>query len=56
VLEGAERWEGVAVDLDESGALLVRDGSGRLRTVHAGDVSLRPAGEDAWGSPEGGPG
>ncbi|MFA5027097.1 MAG: hypothetical protein WC713_04430, partial [Candidatus Methylomirabilota bacterium] len=47
VLDGAERWEGLAVDLDPDGALLVRDDAGTLRCVQAGEVSIRPAG-DRW--------
>lgn len=43
VLEGRERWEGLAEALDADGALLVRDDAGKLRPVHAGDVSIRPA-------------
>ena len=36
-----ETFEGVAEDMDETGALLVRDGEGTLRRVLAGDVSVR---------------
>ena len=43
VRSGAERWSGLAWDLDQDGALIVRDGSGALRRVVAGDVSIRPA-------------
>lgn len=35
---------GLAVDVDDDGALLVQDRQGRVHTVHAGDVSLRRAG------------
>lgn len=35
-----ETWSGVAMDLDEEGALLVRDDSGAFRRVVAGDVRL----------------
>lgn len=43
VLAGAEAWEGLAVDLDPDGALLVQDEVGSLRRVVAGDVSIRDA-------------
>jgi len=46
LIDGKERWEGHAVDLDEDGALLVRDAAGVVRCVHAGDVSLRSAEND----------
>lgn len=36
-----ETFTGIAVDIDESGALLVRTGTGELRRVLAGDVSVR---------------
>jgi BirA family biotin operon repressor/biotin-[acetyl-CoA-carboxylase] ligase len=39
-----EPWWGLAWDLDQDGALIVRDGSGALRRVVAGDVSIRVAG------------
>lgn len=35
-----ETWSGVALDLDEEGALLVRDDAGATRRVVAGDVRL----------------
>ncbi len=38
---GAEDFIGTAEDIDDSGALLVRDDSGALRRVLAGDVSVR---------------
>lgn len=41
VLEGGGRWRGRAVDLDDDGALLVREEGGALRRVLAGDVSIR---------------
>lgn len=41
VIAGEERWQGLAVDLDADGALLVRDSIGELRRVVAGDVSIR---------------
>ncbi len=46
LIDGKERWGGQAVDLDEDGALLVRDAAGAVRRVHAGDVSLRAAEND----------
>lgn len=39
---GAAPLDGTAESTDEWGALLVRDGSGQLHTVNAGDVTLRP--------------
>ncbi|HYL80249.1 MAG TPA: biotin--[acetyl-CoA-carboxylase] ligase [Candidatus Acidoferrum sp.] len=41
VIAGTEEWRGHAVDLEPDGALLVRDLSGALRRVVAGDVSIR---------------
>ena len=41
VLFDEERWQGRAIDLDEDGALLVREESGELRRVLANDVSVR---------------
>ena len=41
VLAGTEEWRGQAMDLDPDGALLVRDETGALRRVVAGDVSIR---------------
>lgn len=38
----AGAMEGVLVGVDPMGGLLVRDGAGRLQTLFAGDVSLRP--------------
>jgi len=38
---GADRWLGVALDLDEDGALLVRAEDGAVRRVLADDVSIR---------------
>ena len=40
--DGADKWEGEAVDLDKDGALLVRV-DGKLRRVVAGDIRLRTA-------------
>ncbi len=37
------RLEGVAETVDSFGALIVRDSAGRLHSVHAADVTLRPA-------------
>lgn len=41
VLSPVEEWYGCAENVDENGCLTVRDESGRLRTVQAGDVSVR---------------
>lgn len=41
VVEVTNAYEGVAEGLDETGALLVRDDSGTLHRVLAGDVSIR---------------
>jgi BirA family biotin operon repressor/biotin-[acetyl-CoA-carboxylase] ligase len=41
ISDGDERWRGRAVDLDDCGALLVRDEAGSLRRLVAGDVSIR---------------
>jgi BirA family biotin operon repressor/biotin-[acetyl-CoA-carboxylase] ligase len=41
VLADGERWQGLAVDLDFDGALLVREEGGDLRRVMASDVSIR---------------
>lgn len=41
VQELRERWAGIATDLDDSGALLVRTDGGALRRVLAGDVRIR---------------
>jgi BirA family biotin operon repressor/biotin-[acetyl-CoA-carboxylase] ligase len=43
VIGSAERWDGLAVGVDEDGALLVRVEDGSVRRVLAGDVTLRPA-------------
>jgi BirA family transcriptional regulator, biotin operon repressor / biotin---[acetyl-CoA-carboxylase] ligase len=42
-VEGNSAFEGLAEDVSEHGALLVRADDGQLRTVLAGDVRLRPA-------------
>jgi BirA family biotin operon repressor/biotin-[acetyl-CoA-carboxylase] ligase len=42
VESGTDRWQGVAVDLDADGALLVRGEDGAVRRVLADDVSIRP--------------
>ncbi|MBN1579896.1 MAG: biotin--[acetyl-CoA-carboxylase] ligase [Anaerolineae bacterium] len=39
----SERWEGLAIGVDEDGALLVRTEEGSVQRVLAGDVTLRPA-------------
>ena len=45
---GRERIAGTFVDLDEGGALLLRDGQGAERRLTFGDVALaRPAGGGA---------
>ena len=41
VLADEERWQGLAVDLDTDGALLVREEGGGVRRVIASDVSIR---------------
>lgn len=41
VVAADETFEGDAEDMDETGALLVRDAAGALRRVLAGDVSVR---------------
>lgn len=38
---GENTWKGTAVDIDPSGALLVRDSDGIVHTVFAGDVSIK---------------
>jgi BirA family biotin operon repressor/biotin-[acetyl-CoA-carboxylase] ligase len=43
VAGSAERWDGLAIGVDEDGALLVRGEDGCVRRVLAGDVTLRPA-------------
>lgn len=43
-LDGQVSLEGVAEGVDEDGALLVRDGAGRVHRVVSGEVSLRPGG------------
>jgi BirA family biotin operon repressor/biotin-[acetyl-CoA-carboxylase] ligase len=42
VTGGGERWDGLAVGVDEDGALLVRGADGDVQRVLAGDVTLRP--------------
>ena len=41
VVSGPERWQGTALDLDEDGALMVRDQGGITHRVLAADVSIR---------------
>lgn len=36
-------WQAFAMDIDETGGLVVRDTDGQVRTLRAGDVSLRPS-------------
>lgn len=42
VIESRGEWEGIAVDIGESGGLLVRTDEGVEREVHSGEVSIRP--------------
>jgi BirA family biotin operon repressor/biotin-[acetyl-CoA-carboxylase] ligase len=44
VSEGEGAWQGVAEGVDDDGALRVRLADGSLRSLRAGDVSLRHAG------------
>lgn len=37
-----EVFQGVALDIDDEGSLLVRDAGGRVRRFNSGEVSLRP--------------
>lgn len=41
VLAEDRRWQGIALDLDADGALLVQDGAGTVHRVLADDVSIR---------------
>jgi BirA family biotin operon repressor/biotin-[acetyl-CoA-carboxylase] ligase len=41
IMQDEKTFTGVAEGVDERGALLLRDGSGKVRTFHSGDVSLR---------------
>lgn len=41
VREDTQRWSAQALGIAADGALRVRDGSGRERRIHAGDVSVR---------------
>ena len=43
VAEGESRWCGLALDLDQDGALLVQAADGERRRVLAADVSVRPS-------------
>jgi biotin-(acetyl-CoA carboxylase) ligase len=45
VLEGAQPWSGLALDLDATGALLVADETGTVRRILADDVSIRTEAE-----------
>ncbi|MDD4587959.1 MAG: biotin--[acetyl-CoA-carboxylase] ligase [Heliobacteriaceae bacterium] len=42
VIAGSREWVGRAEDLDDTGALLVRDLDGQLHRLISGEVSLRP--------------
>jgi BirA family biotin operon repressor/biotin-[acetyl-CoA-carboxylase] ligase len=44
VLEGDARWNGEAIGVERSGALIVRTADGTARTVLAADVSIRKTG------------
>jgi BirA family biotin operon repressor/biotin-[acetyl-CoA-carboxylase] ligase len=33
--------EGIAVDIDQTGALIVKTADGQLRTLHAGEITIR---------------
>ena len=50
VRSASETLEGLALDIDENGALIIQQTNGRLTTVVAGDVSLRVA-SGSGGSP-----
>jgi BirA family biotin operon repressor/biotin-[acetyl-CoA-carboxylase] ligase len=41
LLQDERVFEGVALGVDEHGALMLREGAGRTRAFHSGDVSLR---------------
>lgn len=41
ILDKQNPWEGIALGIDEQGELLVRDREGIVRTVRAGEVSVR---------------
>jgi BirA family biotin operon repressor/biotin-[acetyl-CoA-carboxylase] ligase len=43
VSDGAEEWTGTALGVERTGALRVRAEDGSVRTVLAGDVSIRSA-------------
>ena len=43
VHSASETLEGLALDIDENGALIIQQANGRFISVAAGDVSLRPA-------------
>lgn len=45
VSEMGETWTGTAAGVERDGGLLVRRSDGSVRTVLAGDVSIRPAGD-----------
>lgn len=41
ILRGAERYPATAVNIDDSGALVVRRENGALETLHSGEISVR---------------
>ncbi|MDD6212101.1 MAG: biotin--[acetyl-CoA-carboxylase] ligase, partial [Clostridiales bacterium] len=41
ILRSRGEWKGVSLGIDESGALLVKDEEGNVRSVVAGEVSVR---------------
>ena len=41
ILDKKNPWEGMALGINEQGELLVRDDTGEIRTVRAGEVSVR---------------
>jgi BirA family biotin operon repressor/biotin-[acetyl-CoA-carboxylase] ligase len=49
VSSGDASWDGVALDLDEEGALLVRDDGGRTRRLMSEEVSIRTPGRQRPG-------
>ena len=44
VIMGEERFNGVAIDIDKDGSLLVKKDNGEVERIIAGDVSLRKKG------------
>ena len=45
VIMGEERFNGVAIDIDKDGSLLVKKDNGEVERIIAGDVSLRKKGQ-----------